>query len=116
MKKFLYVLLIVVAIGIAVSSILNRTSPQYDPHYEISYSDFIEDVRNNIVSEVVIEGNYVDGKRSNGTLFSTYNPNDSRMIDELLEYGVKIKVEKPQQPSTFMQIFISWAPDRKSVV
>jgi cell division protease FtsH len=110
MKKFLYVLLIVVAIGIAVSSILNRTSPQYDPHYEISYSDFIEDVRNNIVSEVVIEGNYVDGKRSNGTLFSTYNPNDSRMIDELLEYGVKIKVEKPQQPSTFMQIFISWAP------
>ena len=110
MKKILYVLLIVVAIGIAVSSILNRTNPQYDPHYEISYSDFIEDVRNNVVSEVVIEGNYVDGKRNNGTMFSTYNPNDARMIDELLEYGVKIKVEKPQQPSTFMQIFISWAP------
>ncbi len=110
MKKILYIALIVAAIGIAVSSILNRTVPEYDPHYEISYSDFIEDVRNNVVSEVVIEGNYVDGKRNNGSLFSTYNPNDSRMIDELLEYGVKIKVEKPQQQSTFMQILISWAP------
>lgn len=110
MKKFLYIVLILAAIGIAVSSILNRTTPQYDPHYEISYSDFIEDVRNNVVNEVVIEGNYVDGKRNNGTLFSTYNPNDSRMIDELLEYGVKIKVEKPQPQSTFTQILISWAP------
>jgi cell division protease FtsH len=32
------------------------------------------------------------------------------MIDELLEYGVKIKVERPQVPSTMMQILISWAP------
>jgi len=84
--------------------------PQYDPHYEVSYSDFIEDVRNNVVTEVVVNGNNVEGKRNNGTRFSTYNPNDARMIDELLEYGVKIKVEKPEQPSTLMTIFISWAP------
>lgn len=110
MKKYFIVLTIVAAVGLIVSAIFNRSMPQYDPHYEISYSDFIEDVRNKAVEEVVIDGNYVDGRRPNGTRFSTYNPNDSRMIDELLEYGVKIKVEKPQQPSTLMQIFISWAP------
>jgi len=110
MKKFLIFAVILGAIGIVVSSILNRSMPEYDPHYEISYSDFIEDVRNNVVTEVVINGNDVEGKRNNGTRFSTYNPNDMRMIDELLEYGVKIKVEKPEPPSTFMNILISWAP------
>ncbi|WAR43684.1 ATP-dependent zinc metalloprotease FtsH [Methylomonas rapida] len=110
MKKFLFLAVILVAVVIAVSSIFNRSMPQYDPHYEISYSDFIEDVRNRVVTEVVIDGNFVDGKRNNGTRFSTYNPNDMRMIDELLEYDVKIKVEKPQPPSTLMNIFISWAP------
>lgn len=110
MKKFFITVVMFAAIGLVVSSVFNRSAPQYDPHYEISYSDFIEDVRNNVVTEVDIDGNYVDGKRNNGTRFSTYNPNDSRMIDELLEYGVKIKVEKPQQPSTLMQIFLSWLP------
>ena len=110
MKKFFIVVVIFAAVGLILSSVFNRSTPQYDPHYEVSYSDFIEDVRNSAVSEVMIDGNYVDGKRNNGTRFSTYNPNDSRMIDELLEYGVKIKVEKPQQPSTLMQILISWAP------
>ena len=110
MKKFLIFAVILAAIGIVVSSILNRTMPEYDPHHEISYSDFIEDVRNNVVTEVIINGNDVEGKRNNGTRFSTYNPNDMRMIDELLEYGVKIKVEKPEPPSTVMNILISWAP------
>ncbi|OAI12950.1 cell division protein FtsH [Methylomonas lenta] len=110
MKKFLIFTAAVIAVGILVSSILNRNIPEYDPHYEISYSDFIEDVRNKVVTEVDINGNNVEGKRNNGTRFSTYNPNDSRLIDELLEYGVKIKVEKPPQPSTLMNILISWAP------
>ena len=110
MKKILFFVVIVAAIGIVVSSIFNRNMPEYDPHYEISYSDFIEDVRNKVVTEVVIDGNSVEGKRTNGTRFATYNPNDMRMVDELLEYGVKIKVEKPQPPSTLMNILISWAP------
>jgi cell division protease FtsH len=110
MKKFLIFTAAIIAVGILVSSILNRNIPEYDPHYEISYSDFIEDVRNKVVTEVDINGNNVEGKRNNGTRFSTYNPNDSRLIDELLEYGVKIKVEKPPEPSTLMNILISWAP------
>lgn len=110
MKKMFIFITILLAAGLVVSAVMNRNMPEYDPHYEISYSDFIEDVRNKVVTEVVIDGNNVEGHRQNGTRFATYNPNDSRMIDELLEYGVKIKVEKPQQPSTLMNILISWAP------
>jgi cell division protease FtsH len=110
MKKLLIFLTIITAIGLIVYSIFSRNLPDYDPHYDISYSDFIEDIRGKAVTEVTINGNYVDGRRQNGTRFTTYNPNDMRMIDELLEYGVKIKVEKPPVQSTFMSILISWAP------
>ncbi len=110
MKRILIALMVAITIGLGVYSLLNRNLPAYDPHFEISYSDFIEDVRSKAVSEVVIDGDFVEGHRQNGSRFSTYNPNDSKMIDELLEYGVKIKVEKPQQISTLTQILISWAP------
>ena len=110
MKKILIYTTIMIAVVIGIYAVFNRSLPEYDPHYEISYSDFIEDVRSKSVTEVVIDGNFVDGRRENGTRFSTYNPNDSRLIDELLEYGVKIKVEKPEHTSTLLQILISWAP------
>ncbi len=96
--------------GTLLFMIFNRTTPNYEQNYAISYSDFIEDIRAKAITEVVIDGNVVEGLRKSGEPFTTYNPNDSRMIDELLEYGVKIKVEKPHTQSAFMQFFMSWAP------
>lgn len=111
MKKLLIPLLfILVVIGITMFVVFNPTSSSYNQQNEIPYSEFIEAVRNNAVTEVIIDGKYVDGRRHNGTVFSTYNPNDVRIIDELLEHDVKIKGQKPQIPSTFMQFFESWAP------
>jgi cell division protease FtsH len=110
MMKHIIRIVILTVIGMAIFNFFNRSAPHYDQNYSVSYSDFITDIRNNAVSEVVIDGNNVEGRRQNGERFTTYNPNDSRMIDELLEYGVKIKVERPQAPSTLTQILISWAP------
>jgi len=110
MMKHITRIVILTIIGTLVFNFFNRSAPHYDQNYAVSYSDFITDIRNNAISEVVIDGNNVEGRRQNGERFTTYNPNDSRMIDELLEYGVKIKVERPQAPSTLTQILISWAP------
>ena len=110
MKTHIFRLVIFALIGTILYGVFNRASPDSEQNYGISYSDFIEDIRRHAIVEVVIEGNDVEGRRTNGERFTTYNPSDSRMIDELLEYGVKIKVIKPQVPSTLMQIFISWAP------
>ena len=110
MKKYLLFVVIFSVMAYLGYSVFNPKLPSYDPHQDISYSDFIADVRNKAVSEVIIDGNDVFGHRFNGTRFTTYNPNDARMIDELLEYDVKIKVDRPPVQSTFMQILISWAP------
>jgi cell division protease FtsH len=110
MKIHIFRIVIFVLIGTVLYGLFNRTSPVSEQNYGLSYSDFIEDIRRHAIVEVVISGNEVEGRRTNGEPFTTYNPSDSRMIDELLEYGVKIKVLKPQMPSTLMQILISWAP------
>ncbi len=110
MKTHIFRLVIFVLIGTVLYGVFNRTAPDAEQNYALSYSDFIDDIRRHAIVEVVIDGNDVQGRRTNGEPFNTYNPSDSRMIDELLEYGVKIKVIKPQVPSTLMQILISWAP------
>ncbi len=110
MKKYILPLLLFTLSAYVAYSVFSPGLPSYDPHQDISYSDFIQDIRNKAVSEVVIDGNEVFGRRQNGTRFRTYNPNDARLVDELLEYDVKIKVERPQQQSLWMQIILSWAP------
>ena len=49
----------------------------------VSYSNFLSDVKNGNVSKVEIRGNNITGEYSNGTLFSTYSPNDPSLIDKL---------------------------------
>ena len=45
MKKFYIILTVIALIGAGLYSMSKRSLPEYDPHYDISYSDFIEDVR-----------------------------------------------------------------------
>ncbi|TXL16661.1 cell division protein FtsH [Methylococcaceae bacterium HT3] len=99
-----------IVIGTMFFSIMGRMQPGYEKNYTILYSDFIQDIRNGAVAEVTITGETVKGKRTNGERFVTYNPDDGHMIDDLIEYGVKIKVATPEKQSMLMQIFISWAP------
>jgi cell division protease FtsH len=86
------------------------TMPDNQENYGVSYSDFIHDIRNGNLAEVNINGEEISGHKRNGERFVTHNPNDPKLIDELLEYDVKIKVSTPEKPSMLMNIFISWAP------
>ncbi|MFT5393729.1 MAG: cell division protease FtsH, partial [Gammaproteobacteria bacterium] len=64
------------------------------------------------VQHVVIEGKRIQGRLTAGETFTTYSPEtDNRsMVGDLLERGVRIKAQPPEQQSVFMQIFISWFP------
>jgi cell division protease FtsH len=109
MGHIIRIAILTVLVTVAVS-VFNRTGSSFEDQYSLSYSDFIQDIRNGAVAEVVINDETVEGRRNSGERFVTYNPNDPHMIDELLEYGVKIKVSKPEKPSAFMQFFMSWGP------
>ena len=84
------------------------------PIREISYSDFVEEVRQNQVREVRIQGEeitgvYVGGEGVDGQ-FKTYAPEDPELISFLRNSQVVIEVEPPEKNSYLVQFLLSWAP------
>lgn len=77
---------------------------------QLEYSEFIANVKNNRVKSVIIEGKTVKGEFSDNGRFITYNPGDMRLVDDLLNSGVRVEARPPEQQSMLMQIFISWFP------
>src|SRR3569623_589879 len=103
-------LILWVVIAIVLMSVFNSFGPPQIATKQVAYSDFIEQVRQGQVSEVMIEGRTIQGKRAGGEEFLTYSPGDTGMVDELLDKGVVIKARPQQQQSLLMQMFISWFP------
>ena len=77
----------------------------------VSYSNFLSDVKNGNVSRVEIRGNNITGEYSNGTLFSTYSPNDLSLIDKLEKNNIEIIAQPLEKNSPgLFDILISWFP------
>ena len=86
----------------------NETAAKSSP---ISYSQFLQDVKDGNVSKVEIRGNNIKGSYNNGSLFTTYSPNDLSLIDKLEKNSVEI-IAMPldnNSPGLF-DILISWFP------
>jgi cell division protease FtsH len=80
------------------------------------YSEFLNQVNQGQVSEVTIltsqnQGHSITGKLSNGQVFTSYAPEDPKLVEMLTAKGVKITA-KPEDdsPSTLLTILINWAP------
>ena len=102
----LYVLIIIVAV-----SIFNTFVHPQQKHSEIAYSDFISQVDNKNVSSVVMTENSITGKLKDGTVFSTYAPdNDSTLLPKLTKSEVAINVKPPEQPAWWMSLLSSVLP------
>ncbi|MAI76282.1 MAG: cell division protein FtsH [Pelagibacteraceae bacterium TMED65] len=81
-----------------------RTAP-------ISYSNFLTELQNGNVSRVEIRGNNIKGEYSNGSLFSTYAPNDMSLIEKLEKNNVEIIALPLDKGSPgLLDILISWFP------
>ncbi len=105
-------LILWVVIALVLMSVFNNFGQRRTATHEVDYSQFIADVKNGRVQKVVIEDRRIQGLMQNNDHFSTYTPEtDNRsMIGELLDAGVIIEAQPPEQQSVLMQIFISWFP------
>ena len=97
-------------IATVLMSVFNSFGPRTTAQKGTEYSQFVSDVRNGRVSSVDIEGRVVKGVTTSGQPFTTYDPGDRGMIGDLIDNGVSINAEPPEQQGVMMQIFISWFP------
>ncbi len=79
---------------------------------DISYSQFISDVKNGKIVEVNIQGSSITGRHSDNSRFSTYSPETSYdyLIGTLLENKVNINGMEPNKNSFWAHALISWFP------
>ena len=79
---------------------------------EITYSQFISDIKTGRIGTVSIEGNSITGNHTDGTRFTTYSPetNNDSLIGTLLENNVEIKGTEPNKNSFWAHALISWFP------
>ena len=102
------ILWVIVAV-ILMTVFNNLTSTKAES--KIAYSDFIQEVKQKQVREVLIAGRNITGLTQASTRFSTYSPetDNTALIGDLIKHGVKISA-KPLEQSIWTQIFISWFP------
>ncbi|MCG8382750.1 MAG: ATP-dependent zinc metalloprotease FtsH [Gammaproteobacteria bacterium] len=93
-------------------SVFNGLSGRKESGQTLTYTQFINEVKQGQIQSAIINGREIAGRLSNGTPYSTYSPetDNKALIGDLLNAGVEIRAEPPEKSSFLMQIFISWFP------
>ena len=81
-----------------------------DETNEVSYSQFIQNVKQGNVSSVKIAGSNISGVTAIGEKFDTYSPGDLGLMGDLLNNGVSVQATPPARESFIKQLLISLAP------
>jgi len=102
-------LLLWLVLGSVLTSIFSQFEVN-EQKSEVTYSQFIQSVKQGDVSEVTIAGSNISGVGAGGDQFSTYSPGDLGLMGDLLDNGVNVVAKPPEKDGFFKQLIISLAP------
>ncbi|MCY3989087.1 MAG: ATP-dependent zinc metalloprotease FtsH [Gammaproteobacteria bacterium] len=108
MGKNLLLWLIVAAVLLTVFQNFNvKKEPT-----EISYSEFLQDVRMDDIDSVVMERTRIFGTRKGGEEFMVIRPpmSDPKLADDLYNHGVTITGKEEEEPSIWWQLLVASFP------
>jgi cell division protease FtsH len=99
-------------IVVVLMSVFDNFGTKTKQPSQLSYSQFIADVRSGQVKDVNIESDNrtIVGRTISGEEFTTFSPGDDKLVDELLENNVEIQTSPSKKRSILVDIFISWFP------
>jgi cell division protease FtsH len=92
---------------ILLFNLFNKPKPTQE---RLNYSDFVTAVDAGKVKSVVIQGNDVLGKYTDGKEFRTYKPSDAMLSESLLEKKVDVSARPEEEKFSWFSLFISWFP------
>jgi len=81
-----------------------------EPEKEISYTEFLDMVDAESVSEVVIQGQALSVSAAYGRRFKVFTPQNSDLIAILKQKGISIQAKPPAEPNWYMSLLFSWFP------
>ena len=100
------IVLLLLALFTLFQNPAQRTSSQ-----DISFSQLLNEVDQNHVRDVVIQGPEIRGTLTNGSTFQTYAPSDPTLIKRLYDAKVSITAKPPgDNVPWFVSLLVSWLP------
>jgi len=103
-----------VVIAVVLMTVFNSFNVPRSTVPELSYSRFVEEVKNHNIASVTLMENgrstIITGKTTSGARFTTTAPHDIWLVSDLLANNVDFRVKKAEEPSILWQILINWFP------
>ena len=108
MAKNLILWLVIAAVLLTV---FNNFSVDSSPQ-AMNYSQFVQQVQNEQIRNVTIDGYTITGERTDGSQFRTIRPaaEDPKLMDDLLANDVTVVGKEPEQQSLWMRLLIASFP------
>lgn len=104
-------LLLWLVIVVILISVISNFSPRQEQTSPMTYTQFLQQVQQGNIGQVIIQDQSVSGTTKDNRDFSTYIPmDDSNLLPYLVKQGVNVEGKPPQQQSLLLHIFISWFP------
>src|SRR6201987_1011618 len=102
---------VIIALLLVVLFNLFQPGATHNAATQVAYSDFINEVNNGRVRDVVIQGRTVSGQLTDGRTFQTYTPEDSSLVGRLTDKGVRV-IAKPEDSDVnpLLHYLLSWFP------
>jgi cell division protease FtsH len=104
-------MLLWLAIAAVLLSVFNNFNTQGEKE-QLGYSAFIQEVQNNRLSKVVVDGLTISAERTDGSSFETIRPmvEDPKLMDDLLSHNVVVEGKQPEQQSVWTQLLVASFP------
>jgi cell division protease FtsH len=103
-------ILIWLAIGLVVLTVVKQFDARQTSKDTVSYSEFMDSAKSGKVESAVIEGRTIKWTGTDKKRFVTTFPGDIWMVSDLLKYGVRVDAKAEEEQSFLAQVFISWFP------
>lgn len=99
-------ILLWMVIGIILITVFNNFGPQQPSEEHLSYSTFVNDIKQGNVRAVTITEQNIKGIFHNNKVFTSYLPmhQDPNVLQLMLEKGVVIKGKPPEQPGLWIHL------------
>ena len=100
-----------VVVLVTILLLVSMLKQDPEPTPEVAYSEFLTNVDDGAVQDVVIEEGLIKGHLNDGTEFTTYAPAITEdLLKELRERRVTVTAQPKTESSFWRQILIMWFP------
>src|SRR5690606_16086755 len=105
-------LLLWIVVAFVLMAVFQSFAPRNAGMETLNYDDFIAQVRSDAVSKVKIgeDGMTTTGERRDGSKFTTINPGDEYLVNDLLNHNVKIQQAPPPTGPSLTYLLINLLP------